>query len=70
MYSDGVSEAMNSEGEEFGTERLRRLFEGAAPASAEEANATILAAIADFAGDRAQSDDITCLALHRSAGGR
>ena len=70
MYSDGVSEAMNPEGEEFGTERLKRLFEGAAPTSAEEANATILKAITAFAGDHAQSDDITCLVLHRSTTAR
>ena len=66
MYSDGVSEAANVQGEEFGTERLKGLFAGAAPTSAREANATILSAVAAFAGDHAQSDDITCLALHRS----
>ena len=66
MYSDGVSEARNSQGEEFGTERLKGLFEGAVPGSAEEANATVLKAVTEFAGDLAQSDDITCLALHRT----
>ena len=66
MYSDGVSEATNAEGMEFGTERLKGLFEGAAPTSAQEANSTILTAVTAFAGDHAQSDDITCLALHRS----
>ena len=54
------------QGEEFGTERLKGLFAGAAPTSAREANVTILNAVAAFAGDHAQSDDITCLALHRS----
>ncbi len=66
MYSDGVSEATNVEGMEFGTERLKGLFEGAAPTSAQEANSTILTAVTAFAGAHAQSDDITCLALHRS----
>ena len=66
MYSDGVSEATNVEGMDFGTERLKGLFEGAAPTSAQEANSTILTAVTAFAGDHAQSDDITCLALHRS----
>ena len=65
MYSDGVTEAANAQGEEFGTERLKGLFAGAAPASAREANATVLNAVTAFAGDHAQSDDITCLALHR-----
>ena len=66
MYSDGVSEATNLQGEEFGTERLKTLFAGAAPTAAKEANATVLKAVTEFAGDHAQSDDITCLALHRS----
>ena len=65
MFSDGVSEATNAGREEFGTERLRALFEGAAPNSAQEANAAVLKAVTAFAGDHAQSDDITCLALHR-----
>ena len=66
MYSDGVSEATNLQGEEFGTHRLKGLFSGAPPISAQEANAAVLKAVAEFAGDQAQSDDITCLALHRS----
>ena len=65
MYSDGVSEARSPQGEEFGTERLEGLFAEKPPGSAQEANATILEAVTAFAGDRAQSDDITCLALHR-----
>ena len=66
MYSDGVSDASNAQGEEFGTERLKGLFGGNTPTSAQEANATVLKAVTAFAGDQAQSDDITCLALHRS----
>ena len=65
MYSDGVSEAANSQGEEFGVERLLGMFAGKAPKSAEEATDRILAAVAEFAGDTSQADDVTCLALHR-----
>ena len=65
MYSDGVSEAQNPQGDEFGTERLRRLFEGSPPGSAQAANEAVLTAVTAFAGQSAQSDDITCLALHR-----
>ena len=65
MYSDGVSEAANSQGEEFGIERLLGMFAGKAPRSAEEATDRILAAVAEFAGDTSQADDVTCLALHR-----
>ena len=68
LYTDGVSEAMNSEGEEFGVERLRRIFADQPPTSAQTANEAILEAVADFAGDSAQSDDVTCLVLRRTGG--
>ena len=67
LYSDGVSEAWNAGKEEYGAERLARLFEARAPASALEANDAVMRAIADFVDGHAQSDDITCLALHRRA---
>ena len=65
LYTDGVTEAMNIDQEEFGMERLERLFMGAAPANAEEANATVFEAVNEFAGDASQSDDITCMTLRR-----
>ena len=66
LYTDGVSEAMNSAGEEFGVERLQQLFDGQAPPSARTAIETILQAVSDFAGDTPQSDDVTCLVLRRT----
>ena len=66
FYTDGVSEAMNSEGEEFGVERLQQLFAGQAPADARAAIETILQAVSDFAGGTPQSDDVTCLVLRRT----
>ena len=68
LYTDGVSEAMNSEGEEFGIDRLRNIFVNSAPASARAANEAILQAVIDFAGDTPQSDDVTCLVLRRIGG--
>ena len=65
LYTDGVTEAMNIDQEEFGMERLEQLFMGAAPANAEEANATVFEAVNEFAGDASQSDDITCMTLRR-----
>ena len=67
LYTDGVTEAMNSENEEFGMERLEQLFVDSPPADASEANERILAAVDEFAGDAAQSDDITCMSLRRDA---
>ena len=68
LYTDGVSEAMNSEGEEFGIDRLREIFVNNPPVSAREANEAILQAVNDFAGDTPQSDDVTCLVIQRVGG--
>ena len=65
MYTDGVSEAMNASGEEFGTERLEEILRYNPPAGAAETNEKILQAIQDFTEGIRQSDDITCLTLHR-----
>ncbi len=66
LYTDGVSEAMNVDQEEFGIKRILELFNGRPPRDADEVMAVIFDAVADFAGDAPASDDITCLALHRS----
>ena len=65
MYTDGVSEAMNASEESLGTERLEEILRGSPPASAAETNEKILQAIQDFTEGIRQSDDITCLTLHR-----
>ncbi len=66
LYTDGVTEAKNSDDEMFGVKRLQGLFEGAAPASAREAIEQVFQGVRDFAGTAEQFDDITCLALRRS----
>ncbi|MCY4109819.1 MAG: SpoIIE family protein phosphatase [Chloroflexi bacterium] len=66
LYTDGVTEAMNTDFEEFGLERLRRMFVESMPGDAETINDAIFKAVADFAGDAPQSDDITCLTLCRT----
>ena len=68
LYTDGVSEAMNSEGEEFGMDRFREIFVQKPPTSARDTNEAILQAVTDFAGETAQSDDVTCLVLQRIGG--
>ena len=66
MYTDGVSEAEDLDSEEFGMDRLQEVFAGAPLKSAQEANDAVFAAVREFAGDRSQSDDITCLVLLRA----
>ncbi len=65
LYTDGVSEAMNGEEEEFGNERLLKIFASGPPTNSKEANQAVFQAVDTFVGDAPQSDDITCLTLCR-----
>ncbi len=66
LYTDGVTEAMNDRGEQFGIERLREVFAGHSLKDSSEATRMIFEAVNEFAAGAAQSDDITCLTLRRS----
>ncbi len=66
LYTDGITEAMNSEREEFGIERLQEIFAAAPPQDCQEATMAAFEAVSAFAGDTAQSDDITCLTFRRN----
>ena len=61
LYTDGVTEAMNADGEEFGVDRLREVFAANPPQDCEQANRAVFEAVHAFAGDTPQSDDVTCL---------
>jgi phosphoserine phosphatase RsbU/P len=65
LFSDGVTEAMNAQSQEFGTERLQALFSSALKAgtSAKEIVEKVISAVDSFAANAEQSDDITCVAL-------
>ncbi len=70
MYTDGVTEAFDEEGNQFGTQRLQEVFAGAEPTDVQAANRSVFEAVEKFAGDTPQSDDITCVTLlHGSDGG-
>jgi len=61
LYTDGVTEAMNADGDEFGVDRLRDVFAANPPNASEQANRTVFEAVHAFAGETPQSDDVTCL---------
>jgi sigma-B regulation protein RsbU (phosphoserine phosphatase) len=61
LFTDGVTEARNAAGEEFGEARLLRLLEDHRALSADDLQAKILAA-GEFSGGRWQ-DDATLLVL-------
>ena len=68
-YTDGVTEAMNAQGEEFGLERLRQIFLESPPGDSETTTHAVFEAVNAFAGATPQSDDITCLALRHIGAG-
>ncbi len=61
LYTDGVTEAIDSNDEEFGLERLQELCTGQVGKNPHEANVAILQGVKEFVGDTPQFDDITCL---------
>jgi serine phosphatase RsbU (regulator of sigma subunit)/putative methionine-R-sulfoxide reductase with GAF domain len=63
IYTDGVTEAMNEDYDEFGLERLRLAATAAANREAVGIVEAITAAIHDHAGDTAQFDDITLVVM-------
>ena len=65
LYTDGVTEAINSEEEQLGLHRLREAFEQNPPQDAEDAGHRVIDLVNDFAGDVPQFDDTTCLVLRR-----
>jgi len=65
-FSDGVTEAVNTGYEEFSDERLARFALSARPHPASAIVQTLCTAVAQFAGQMPQSDDITALALRRT----
>ena len=59
MYSDGLVEAANSRGEEYGEIRLRELLTTATEKSVDDIRRAILTAVAAFSGDAELQDDRT-----------
>ena len=63
LYTDGVTEAQNALGEEFGTERLSALLERSSSLSAESLMSSIFGSVADFCNLVGFSDDVTILVV-------
>jgi sigma-B regulation protein RsbU (phosphoserine phosphatase) len=65
MLTDGLSEAMNGEGQLYGSERLRaQLLQYVA--EVKELGAGLLANVQEFAGDRPQADDMCLVCFQRT----
>jgi sigma-B regulation protein RsbU (phosphoserine phosphatase) len=63
LYSDGVTEAHNVAGEEFGEARLVTLIERYTRGSADVVLEQIINAVKDFAHGAEQYDDVTALVV-------
>lgn len=67
MYTDGVNEAMNSDFQEYGDERMMKTLSQQLGKTCQEVIDGQLASLKDFVGNAEQSDDITILTLKRKA---
>jgi serine phosphatase RsbU (regulator of sigma subunit) len=63
VFSDGVSEAENSAGEDFGDDRVLASVQAAAGTDAETLVGQVFAAVRTFAAGTAQGDDITAMVI-------
>jgi sigma-B regulation protein RsbU (phosphoserine phosphatase) len=61
--TDGVSEAFDGQGREFGMDRLVETVRGLRDRTADEIVDGIMNAVKDFRGDHPQSDDMTAVAV-------
>lgn len=65
LFTDGVTEAMNTQYEEFGEQRLEATLSRLKGADCKHTVETIKADTTAFSGEAEQSDDITILAIKR-----
>ncbi len=63
FYTDGISEAMNNQREEYGEERLIQTIETTEQQDAQTIRNHILKSVQDFTQDAVQHDDITMVVL-------
>lgn len=68
LYSDGVSEAINSAGDEFGEERLEQLWNRHGTRPPGEVVELLLSEVAEFRGRADQNDDITLVVVGAHSG--
>lgn len=65
LYTDGVTEAMNADGSEFGGSRLADVARGLRESPASEINLGILERVNRFAAGRPLHDDLTVVTVRR-----
>ena len=63
LYTDGLTEAMNSAHKQFGLERVKTVLASCADKQPQEILETVTDAVHGFVKDAEQSDDLTMLAI-------
>ena len=67
FYTDGLSEAVNADGDDFGTERLCRVISEHRDSAPRQVVDAIFDAVASFTGTRDRVDDMTAVAVRITA---
>jgi sigma-B regulation protein RsbU (phosphoserine phosphatase) len=62
-YTDGVTEALNADGVEFGEPRLKKILSASAHLSARELTEKIVSSVREWCGDTPQHDDLTLVVM-------
>jgi sigma-B regulation protein RsbU (phosphoserine phosphatase) len=65
LYTDGINEATDHKGLEFGEERIKTVLGLAAPNGAQAVVEALCDAVKNFAGSEPQADDITLVVVRR-----
>src|SRR5438309_3360633 len=66
LYTDGVTETLNSEGDEFGVDRMMQSVRASANDSAQAIVKRIIEDVREFTGSVPQNDDITVIAIRKT----
>ena len=66
LYTDGVTEALDSEGNEFGLERTIQSVRASAMHGASAIITRVIDDVRNFSGSQPQNDDITLIAIHKT----
>jgi phosphoserine phosphatase RsbU/P len=66
LYTDGVTEALNTEGDEFGLDRMIQSVRASATEGAQTIVKRIIEDVRNFTGSVPQNDDITLIAIRKT----
>src|SRR6059058_4820154 len=66
LYTDGLTETLNSEGDEFGVDRMMESVRASAKAGAQAIVKRIIEDVREFTGSVPQNDDMTLIAIRKT----